>query len=120
MSYFDSMRETIESQLSKRIDRKRDDVFLRADFADLGGYDQVGRALHQLVRHGRLLRIGSGLYVRARPSALDGTPTPAKGLHAPADEALRRLGVQTAPTRIKEAYSADHNSRGHYFSGTGS
>ena len=44
MSYFDSMRETIEDQLSKRIDRKRDDVFLRADFADLGGYDQVGRA----------------------------------------------------------------------------
>ena len=44
MSYFDSMRETIENQLSKRIDRKRDDVFLRADFADLGGYDQVSLA----------------------------------------------------------------------------
>jgi hypothetical protein len=40
MSYFDSMRETIENQLSKRIDRKHGDVFLRADFADLGGYDQ--------------------------------------------------------------------------------
>jgi hypothetical protein len=106
MSYFDSMRETIENQLSTRIDRKRGDVFLRADFADLGGYDQVGRALHQLVRHGRLLRIGSGLYVRARPSTLDGTPTPAKGLHDLADEALRRLGVQAAPTRLEEAYSA--------------
>jgi Family of unknown function (DUF6088) len=106
MSYFDSMRQTTETQLSKRIDRKRGDVFLRADFADLGGYDQVGRALHQLVRHGRLLRIGSGLYVRARPSTLDGTPTPAKGLHALADEALRRLGVRTAPTRLEDTYSA--------------
>jgi len=47
MSYFDNMRETIENQLSKRIDRKRDDVFLRADFADLGGYDpsRAGRGL---------------------------------------------------------------------------
>jgi hypothetical protein len=27
----------------KRIDRKRGDVFLRADYKDLGGYDQVGR-----------------------------------------------------------------------------
>jgi len=31
----------LKNQLSKRIDRKRDDVFQRADFADLGGYDQV-------------------------------------------------------------------------------
>jgi hypothetical protein len=33
----------LETRLLRRIDRKRRDVFLRADFADLGGYDQVGR-----------------------------------------------------------------------------
>jgi hypothetical protein len=93
MSYFDSMRETLETLISKRIDRKRGDVFLRADFADLGGYDQVGRVLLQFVRQGKLLKIGSGLYTRARPSTLDGTPTPVKGLRALADEALRRLAV---------------------------
>jgi len=32
-----------KTRVLKRIDRKRGDVFLRADFADLGGYDQVGR-----------------------------------------------------------------------------
>jgi hypothetical protein len=106
MSYFDSMRQTLEAQLWKRIDRKRGDVFLRADFEDLGGYDQVGRALRQLVRDGRLMKIGSGLYARARPSALDGTPTPAKGLRALADEALRRLGIKPAPTRLEQDYSA--------------
>ncbi len=106
MSYIDSMRETLKTQVSKRIDRKRGDVFLRADFDDLGGYDQVGRVLRQFVRQGTLLRIGSGLYARARPSTLDGTPTPVKGLRALADEALRRLGVQTAPTRLEQDYSA--------------
>ena len=40
----------------KRIARKRSDVFLRADFKDLGGYDQVGRVLRGLVRKGRLLK----------------------------------------------------------------
>jgi hypothetical protein len=100
------MRETLKTQISKRIDRKRGDVFLRADFADLGGYDQVGRVLRQFIRQGKLLRIGSGLYTRARPSTLDGTPTPVKGLRALADEALRRLGVQAAPTRLEQAYSA--------------
>jgi hypothetical protein len=105
MSYFDSMRETLESQVSDRVERKRRDVFLRADFDDLGGYDQVGRALRQLVREGRLLRIGSGLYARARASTIDGTPTPVKGLRDLADEALRRLGVKTSPTRLEQAYS---------------
>jgi hypothetical protein len=35
--------ETLEARLLKRIARKRVDVFLRADFLDLGGYDQVDR-----------------------------------------------------------------------------
>ena len=100
------MKQTLESQLSQRIDRKRRAVFLRADFADLGGYDQIGRTLRQFVRDGRLMKIGSGLYVRARPSMLDGKPTPVKGLRVLTDEALRRLGIKTAPTRLEEDYSA--------------
>ena len=105
MSYFDTVRETLESQVIKRIERKRRDVFLRADFDDLGGYDQIGRVLGQFVRAGRLVKIGSGLYARARPSTLDGKPTPVKGLRPLTEEALRRLGIGTAPTRLEQAYS---------------
>ncbi len=57
----------------KRIARKRGDVFLRADFRDLGGYDQVGRVLRGLVGKGKLLKIGQGLYTRAEASPFDGT-----------------------------------------------
>jgi hypothetical protein len=106
------MNETLEMKLLKRIDRKRGDVFLRADFADLGGYGQVGRVLRQLVRRGRLLRIGSGLYARTRPSTIDGEPTPVKGLRDLADEALRRLGVRTAPTHLERAYSEGKTTQG--------
>ena len=49
--------ETLEDRLVKRIDRKLGDVFLRADFEDLGGYDQVGR---KIAREGRLVRVGRG------------------------------------------------------------
>ena len=105
------MRETLETQVLKRIDRKRGDVFLRADFGDLGGYDQVGRVLRRLVREGKLLKIGMGLYTRARPSTLDGAPTPVKGLRSLADEALRRLGIGTAPTRLEEDYAAGRTTQ---------
>ncbi|MDR3569166.1 MAG: hypothetical protein P4L53_05555 [Candidatus Obscuribacterales bacterium] len=88
----------------KRIVRKRCDVFLRADFSDLGGYDQVGRALRQLVKKGKLLKIGQGLYTRAVESPFDGAPAPIKGLYSLAAEALDRLGVESAP--IEQAYNA--------------
>ena len=44
--------ESLEERLEKRIARKRGDVFLRADFDDMGGYDQVGRALRKLGAQG--------------------------------------------------------------------
>jgi hypothetical protein len=98
--------ESLKERLEKRIARKRGDVFLRSDFSDLGGYDQVGRELRGLVRKGRLIKAGYGIYTRARPSAIDGKPTPTKGLRELAQEALGRIGVETAPTRIEQDYNA--------------
>lgn len=103
--------ETLETRVLKRIGRKRGDVFLRDDFADLGGYDQGGRALGYLVRQGRLVKIGHGIYTRARPSPFDDTPAPIKGLKALAAEALNRLDIETAPTRLEQAYNAGETTQ---------
>jgi Family of unknown function (DUF6088) len=102
--------ETLEDRLLKRIDRKRGDVFLRADFEDLGGYDQVGRVLRKIVSEGRLVRIGQGLYARARPSISSGEPVPARGL-ATLTEALDRVGIKTVPTRLEQAYNASETTQ---------
>jgi len=102
--------ETLEAKLLKRIDRKRGDVFVRADFGDLGGYDQVGRALRALVREGRLVKVGQGLYARARPSMTGGDPVPVGGLTA-LKEALRRVGVETLPSRLEQAYNAGRTTQ---------
>ena len=96
---------TLETRLLKRIDRKRGDVFLRADFDDMGGYDQVGRALRNLVRKGRLLKLGHGIYTRAAKSPFTDKPVPPKGLRT-LKEALTRLGIETMPTRMEQAYNA--------------
>lgn len=39
---------TIADRVEARIKRSKRDVFLREDFDDLGGYDQIGRALRQM------------------------------------------------------------------------
>ena len=110
MSYCDSMRETLETQLLRRIDRKRGDVFLRADFDDIGGYDQVGRTLGKLVKEGKLLKIGYGLYSRAIKSPFDDTLIPPRGL-ATLREALKRAGVETLPSRSMQDYNAGRTTQ---------
>ena len=87
--------ESLEERLLNRIARKRGDVFLRADFGDLGGYDQVGRALRRLVRKGRLMKVGYGIYTRARPSASTAQPTPDQGT-------ARACGRSARPSRRRD------------------
>ena len=104
------MRYSLIAQLLKRIDRKRGDVFLRADFADLGGYDQVGRALRQLVQRGKLMKIGFGLYSRAVKSPFDDNPIPPQGLST-LREALDRVGIETLPSRSVQDYNAGRTTQ---------
>lgn len=84
--------ESLEERVAKRIASKGGDLFLRADFADMGGYDQVGRALRDLVRKGELLKLGYGIYSRAARSRLTNKPMLPKGLRT-LKEAVTRLGV---------------------------
>jgi hypothetical protein len=102
--------ESLEERLEKRLARKRGDVFLREDFRDLGGYDQVGRALRRLVRKGELLKLGYGVYTRAARSPFTNKPVPPKGLRT-LKEALTRLGVEIVPTRLEEAYNAGKSTQ---------
>ena len=102
--------ENLETRVMKRIARKRGDVFLRADFRDLGGYDQVGRVLRKLVRNGQLLKVGYGIYTRAVTSPFSDKPVPPRGL-ATLTEALRRLGVEITQTRLEQDYNAGRTTQ---------
>jgi hypothetical protein len=111
MLYIDTMRRsvrkppTLSEKIESRIAKVKGDVFLRADFSDLGGYNQVGRVLQALVRSGELLKIGQGVYARAESSIINGEPVPVKNITAIVSEALNRLGVKTGPTKLDMAQS---------------
>jgi hypothetical protein len=66
-----TLRDRIEERMARR---KGDAVFLPREFADLGGEDQVLRALRRLTEDGRLVRLGYGVYGRAVKSRLSGKP----------------------------------------------
>lgn len=96
----------LKYRITARITRKKCAVFVREDFQDLSDYDQVGRALRKIAKEGRLVRLGYGIYAKTKKSAITGELVPVAPLPVLAKEALTRLGIQTAPSRLDEDYNA--------------
>jgi hypothetical protein len=109
------MRQTkpLRDRIGTRISRSRANVFLTREFNELGGEDQVLRALRQLVQEGRLVRLGYGVYGRATPSPLSGQPMLATpdGFIGASREALTKLGVTWEPSSWEVAYNEGRSTQ---------
>src|SRR5260370_20523686 len=105
-----ALREKIERRVAGK---KGEDVFLRREFRDLGGEDQVLRALRSLMREGRLVRLGHGVYGRAFKSRLSGKPVlqSSNGFISAARQALDKLGVEWEPTESERAYNEGRSTQ---------
>ena len=99
---------SLKSKVAKKISRANREVFLRSDFEKLAGYDQIGRALRQLTSDGVLIKVGYGLYAKARPNRMTGQPMLAAkgGFTQVAEEALSRLNVKWTPSKAVLDYQS--------------
>ena len=106
-------KKTLIERVQGRMGRKLDDVFLTREFADLGGVGQVLRALRTLVRDGRLVRLGYGVYGRAEPSPISGQPmlSARDGFVGAARAALEKLGVPWEPTQWELDYNVGRSTQ---------
>jgi hypothetical protein len=97
---------TIKDKILKRIQDAENYVFMRQDFSDIANYDQVGRALRELVQDEKLLRVGYGLYTKATINFITGKIMPAcpVGADGVILEALERLGVKYTFGKATAAY----------------
>jgi len=104
---------TLRKRIERRIARKRDDAFLTREFRDLGGEDQVLRALRFLVRDKRLVRLGYGVYGRAVVSRLSGAPIlySRNGFLGVARQALTKLGVTWEPSEAERDYNEGRSTQ---------
>lgn len=68
---------TTKDRIQSRLNRSKRYVFTRDDFRDIAGYDQVGRALRTLVNEGKLMKVGYGVYTKARRNIITGKIMPA-------------------------------------------
>jgi len=99
---------TIKARMQSRLKRSKRYVFTRDDFNDLAGYDQIGRVLRELVNEGLLLKVGYGVYTKARKNAITGKVMPAApgGSAAVVIETLERLKVDYRLVGASDAYNS--------------
>ena len=69
------------------------------------------RTVREFARAGKLVKIGYGLYAKAKTSALTGEIVPVASLPELAKEALLRLGVAIAPSALEKDYNAGRTTQ---------
>lgn len=104
---------TTKAKIQSRLKRSKRYVFTRRDFRDLSGYDQIGRALRELVADGQLIKVGYGVYTKARKNVITGKLMPAApgGSAAVVIEALDRLKIDYRLTGTTEAYNSGSSNQ---------
>ncbi|MEB0136059.1 DUF6088 family protein [Actimicrobium sp. CCC2.4] len=84
---------TVKEKVIAKVKRSSSSVFLRNEFDRLGDYRQVSRAISEVVSGGMLIRVGFGLYAKARPSTINGQPVPIEPLLRIGLEVMKKIGV---------------------------
>lgn len=79
---------------------------MRGDFKSMGSQSQLSRVLKDLISEGKIIRLGYGIYAKARPSVLSGKPVPRVTLAELAQEALIKMGVEPKLGSAQAAYAA--------------
>lgn len=96
---------TTAERIKRSILRSQKKVLLRSDFERICSPSQLSRILCQFIQEGRILRVSSGVYVRARPSSLTGSPVPALPMSVLVEEVFKRLGVKIYPCQATRDYN---------------
>lgn len=102
---------TIESRVEAFVLGSEGVAFLRAEFAPLGGRSQVGMALRGLAQRGLIVKVGHGIYAKARTSSISGNTVPAADLLSIGFEALRKLGIEAEASRAMKDLSEGRSTQ---------
>jgi len=98
-------RLSVKDRMVCSIALLKGEVVVRADFEAMGSPSQISRALKELIEAGKIVRLGYGVYAKARPSVLSGKPVPRVSLAELAQEALEKLGVPVQLGRAQTDYA---------------
>ena len=101
----------ITNRIRRSIRNRSDLVFRPSDFQSFGSEASVKRALKELTDIGVLVRLGVGLYAKAKPSVISGKPIPIQPLEVLGPQALTKLGVRLKASLQTAEYNAGRSTQ---------
>jgi len=101
----------ITDRIRRSIRGRTDLVFRPADFLAFGSEASVKRALKELTSIGILVRLGVGIYAKAKPSVISGKPIPAQPLEILGPQALAKLGIRPRQSLQTAEYNAGRTTQ---------
>jgi len=103
--------QSLEEAMEQKICHSTDAVFLPSDFLALADRRQIQRVLQQLIRKNVILRIGHGVYARAKISTLTNRLVPEQNLRSLAVSFLTKSGVKILPSQYERDYNIDQSNQ---------
>lgn len=67
--------------------------------------------MRKLIQEKKILRIGQGVYARARVSSVSNQTVPEQNLRALAVSALKKSGVDILPTKLEKEYNEGRSTQ---------
>lgn len=101
----------ITDRIRRSVRGRTDLVFRPAEFLAFGSEASVKRALKELTRIGVLVRLGVGIYAKAKPSVISGKPIPVQPLETLGPQALTKLGVRPQQSLQTSDYNAGRTTQ---------
>ena len=99
-------RKSLILKIYKKIMRSKDLSFVQRDFYDFSNdSDQIIRALRKLVSDNVLIRIGKGIYAKAKFSNISNSYIPEGGVISAGRQALKKLGIKLYPSLSQQLYN---------------
>lgn len=104
-------QDTLVSKIEDRIKDYEGQVILFRDISELSDKTQVSRALRQLVGQGKLIKLGYGVFTKARYSERLKKPVVENNLKTIFLEALTRLNIKWELGKFDQDYNAGRSTQ---------
>ncbi len=99
-------QNSLKFKVLERIMQMPGNVVLRKDIEDMGSPRQVSRCFKDLIAMNKLVKIGQGIYAKARPSEYISRPIIIAGFGSACKEALTKLKVKWEPGTAEQEYNS--------------
>ncbi len=101
----------MKERMIRSITMRRGEIIMRSDFTRMGSQSQISRLLADFVSEGRLVRLGYGIFAKARISSISGKAVPREPLEVLAQEAFRRLMIEAKPGKAQREYASGQSTQ---------